>query len=195
MQTARDSRSRATRQLVLRRLRKGRLRWSFPLGLDENRRLHARAEDSLVRRAPRNSRRPRPFGAPVQTRVRRRCVRSDEVSQICRIQHPHTHPPLMKIELCRHSGPTSISIDAEILKDGDLQISGHDLGAAPLELMGDSDYDYWLTIRSAQKDRLLQFLQEGKENPVAVPSGRKRSPDSFSARNALSRRSPPGQQA
>ncbi len=79
----------------------------------------------------------------------------------------------MKVELCRHSGPTSIYIDAEILMNGDLQISGHDLGAAPLELMGDSDYEYWLTIRSAQKDRLLQFLQEGKENPVAVPSAEK----------------------
>ena len=63
-----------------------------------------------------------------------------------------------QIVLVEQSGETSIRILAEIREDGDLQLSGQDVGKAPLELLGDSDYEYWLAVPAAQKDRLLLAL-------------------------------------
>ena len=64
-----------------------------------------------------------------------------------------------------------------------------DLGEAPLELMGDREYEYWLTIRIAQKDRLLQFLQEskaksGRAAAAGSPRSRSSSPSQSSFRSA-----------
>ena len=64
------------------------------------------------------------------------------------------------IELVSQSGPTSIYIDVRIDKNGDLLISGQDVGEAPEEVFGDSDYEYWLTIPAVEKDRMLLALIE-----------------------------------
>jgi hypothetical protein len=64
----------------------------------------------------------------------------------------------LKISLCAQQGETSIYIDALILENGDLQLAGQDVGKAPLEIFGDSDYEYWLTIPCEHKDRLLLLL-------------------------------------
>jgi hypothetical protein len=64
------------------------------------------------------------------------------------------------VELVRIAGATSVCIDAEITENGDLQISGQDIGAAPQEMFGDVDYEYWLRIAAADKDRLLLALIE-----------------------------------
>ena len=64
------------------------------------------------------------------------------------------------IKLVRQSGSTSICIDARIEDNGDLRFSGQDIGEAPEEIFGDSDYEYWLTIPAAEKDRLLLALIE-----------------------------------
>jgi hypothetical protein len=64
------------------------------------------------------------------------------------------------IVLVEQSGETSIHISAEIRKNGDLQLSGQDVGKAPLEISDDSDYEYWLTVPAAQKDLLLLALLE-----------------------------------
>lgn len=64
------------------------------------------------------------------------------------------------IRLVAREGPTSIYIDAGINSEGDLVISGQDIGKALEGLFGDSDYEYWLTVPSSQKDKLLALLGE-----------------------------------
>jgi hypothetical protein len=65
-----------------------------------------------------------------------------------------------RVVLVELPGETSIRISAEILENGDLQLSGQDIGKAPLEIFGDSDYEYWLRVPAAQKDQLLLALIE-----------------------------------
>ena len=64
------------------------------------------------------------------------------------------------IKLVRQSGSTSIYIDVRIEKNGDLRFSGQDIGSAPEEIFGDMDYEYWLTVPAAEKDRVLLVLIE-----------------------------------
>jgi hypothetical protein len=63
-----------------------------------------------------------------------------------------------EVNLVSITDDTSIHISAEILGNGDLRFSGQDLGAAPNEFFGDSDYEYWLTVPAAQKDAVLLLL-------------------------------------
>ena len=64
------------------------------------------------------------------------------------------------ITLVSQGGSTSIHIDMRIQKNGDLLFSGQDIGDAPMEIFGDSDYEYWLTVPAAVKDRLLLAVIE-----------------------------------
>ena len=64
------------------------------------------------------------------------------------------------IKLVRQSRSTSIYIDARIEDDGDLRFSGQDIGEAPKQIFGKDDYEYWLTVPAAEKDRLLLALIE-----------------------------------
>ena len=64
------------------------------------------------------------------------------------------------IKLVSQGGSTSIHIDVCIEKNGDLRFSGQDIGEAPEEIFGDSDYEYWLTVPAAEKDKLLLALIE-----------------------------------
>jgi hypothetical protein len=65
-----------------------------------------------------------------------------------------------KVKLVDTKGATPISIGAEIIDEGDLLISDQDIGQAPCEMFGDSDYDYFLRIRSPNKDQVLLDLIE-----------------------------------
>ena len=65
-----------------------------------------------------------------------------------------------EVRLVHVEGTTSIRIDAEITDEGDLLFSGQDLGQAPRELLGDSECEYWLTIRARNKDKVLLALIE-----------------------------------
>ena len=65
-----------------------------------------------------------------------------------------------RIVLVKQGGSTSIHIDVRIKENGDLLFSGQDIGEAPEEIFGDSDYEYWLTVPAAEKDRLLLALIE-----------------------------------
>jgi hypothetical protein len=65
-----------------------------------------------------------------------------------------------KVELARQGGATSIYIDVQINDKGDLLFSGQDIGDAPDEIFGDLDYEYWLTVPAAEKDRVLLALIE-----------------------------------
>jgi hypothetical protein len=64
------------------------------------------------------------------------------------------------IKLVMQGGSTSIHIDVRIDDSGDLLFSGQDIGDAPEEIFGDSDYEYWLTVPASEKDRLLLALLE-----------------------------------
>ena len=64
------------------------------------------------------------------------------------------------IKLVSQGGSTSIHIDMRIDENGNLLFSGQDIGSAPEEIFGDSDYEYWLTVPAAEKDRLLLALLE-----------------------------------
>ena len=64
------------------------------------------------------------------------------------------------VKLVSQTGSTSIYINARIEDNGDLRFSGQDIGNAPEEIFGDLDYEYWLTIPAAEKDRLLLALIE-----------------------------------
>ena len=64
------------------------------------------------------------------------------------------------IKLVNESGATSIHIDVRIEDNGDLLFSGQDIGEAPEEILGDSDYEYWLKVSAAKKDQLLLALIE-----------------------------------
>jgi hypothetical protein len=65
-----------------------------------------------------------------------------------------------KVSLVQIEGATSIYIDAEITDEGDLLFSGQDIGQVPSEMFGDSDYEYWLTIKAVNKDKVLLALIE-----------------------------------
>jgi hypothetical protein len=66
----------------------------------------------------------------------------------------------LKVILVEQRGETSIHVSAAILENGDLELSGQDVGKAPSAIFGDSDYEYWLTVPAAHKDALLLALLE-----------------------------------
>lgn len=75
------------------------------------------------------------------------------------------------VKLVELQGPTSVYIDAGINDDGDLVFSGQDIGEAPETYVGDSDYEYWLTIPAKEKDRfLLSLLEKQFLNDASVIS-------------------------
>jgi hypothetical protein len=51
-----------------------------------------------------------------------------------------------------------VFIEAEIDSNGQLLISGQDIGDALKEHFEDSDYEYWIVVPSEQKDCLLLIL-------------------------------------
>ena len=77
---------------------------------------------------------------------------------------------LKKIKLFEERGPTSRFIYAEIKDNGDLVISGQDVGEEPQKCFDDGDYEFWVTVRAENKDRamlaLIETLFGGKFNAV-----------------------------
>ena len=65
-----------------------------------------------------------------------------------------------KVKLYEERGETSRYIDAEITGDGDVVISGQDIGRLPEEFWGDSDYEFWVYVPARDKDRVRQVLLE-----------------------------------
>jgi len=59
-------------------------------------------------------------------------------------------PKAKSVSLYEQRGETSRFIDASINEDGDLVVSGQDVGKAPREFWGDADYKYWAHARSEQ---------------------------------------------
>ena len=50
--------------------------------------------------------------------------------------------------------------EAMIEDNGDLAVEGYDIGKAPLDFWGDSDYEYGRTIKKKYKDKMLRLLIE-----------------------------------
>ena len=65
-----------------------------------------------------------------------------------------------KVPLYEKRGETSRYIDAEINKDGDLIIFGQDVGKAPREYWGDSDYEFWVHVPTKYKGDVFHALLE-----------------------------------
>jgi hypothetical protein len=53
---------------------------------------------------------------------------------------------------------TSSHIDALVDANGDLVLEGHDTGAAPLAVFGDSDYEWWVRVSAENRDAVLLNL-------------------------------------
>ena len=66
----------------------------------------------------------------------------------------------IQITLLEEKGEISRFVSAEINDNGDLVISGQDVGKRLEELFGDSDYEYWLTVLCQHKKRVLEVLIE-----------------------------------
>lgn len=64
------------------------------------------------------------------------------------------------VKLVEIRGPTSIFIDAAVKDDDSVEVSGQDVGEAPAEMFGDSDYEYWLNVAPEHKDALVLALLE-----------------------------------
>lgn len=67
---------------------------------------------------------------------------------------------VLRVRIFEYRGDTSVFIDAEINDQGDLVLSGQDIGKGPEEYFGDSDYEYWAVVKEEQKDRVLIALLE-----------------------------------
>ena len=66
----------------------------------------------------------------------------------------------LKITLLDEVGEINRFVSAKINDNGDLVISGQDVGKRLEELVGDSDYEYWVTVLSEHKKRVLESLIE-----------------------------------
>ena len=69
-------------------------------------------------------------------------------------------PPIESRNLVKAASdaPTYTRIDVEIMSDGVLRFSGHDMGEAPERFFGDDEYEYWLVVEAIDKDRILLAL-------------------------------------
>lgn len=65
-----------------------------------------------------------------------------------------------KVRLYESQGETSSLVDVEITQQGNLQLSGYDIGKTPNEFFGDVDYEYWLSVPAEHKDKVLLTLLE-----------------------------------
>jgi hypothetical protein len=63
-----------------------------------------------------------------------------------------------KVKLVARLGETSVFVDAEINEEGNLVLSGQDIGKAPKDWFGDSDYEYWLVAAASDKNHVLSIL-------------------------------------
>ena len=68
---------------------------------------------------------------------------------------------IKRITLRESRTETDHSIWEAMIKDnGDLAVEGYDIGKAPLDFWGDSDYEYGRTIKKKYKYKILRLLIE-----------------------------------
>ena len=79
-----------------------------------------------------------------------------------------------------------IHISASISSKGDLKIEGYDSGKLVQELRGEWEYEYYLTVKKGNKERLIETLRNRKteiSNDKALLDWVK---DNFSGNTAIS---------
>jgi hypothetical protein len=64
------------------------------------------------------------------------------------------------VKLLEERGATSRFIHARIEANGNLVVLGHDVGASPKKFFDSSDYEFIVTVRTEDKDRVLLALIE-----------------------------------
>ena len=76
---------------------------------------------------------------------------------------------MKKVKLFEEEGETSRYIDAKINDEGDIIISGQDIGKDPEEFWGDSDYEFSTYVSAKHKDAVCYALMDKlkDENPKA----------------------------
>ena len=65
---------------------------------------------------------------------------------------------MKRVTLFEQEGETSIYIDAELNDSGDITINGQDVGKAPREFWGDSDYEYSVFVSGKYIDAVRYAL-------------------------------------
>lgn len=65
-----------------------------------------------------------------------------------------------KLSLFRSSedDATPRFVDVHIGREGELIVSGCDVGDLPMEVWGDEDYEFWVSVPEEQKDWVLLYL-------------------------------------
>ena len=58
--------------------------------------------------------------------------------------------------------------------EGELVLEGYDIGAFVEEVWGDSDYEYWLTVRGADLPRLAGVLAAARGEPEPAEADREK---------------------
>jgi hypothetical protein len=71
-----------------------------------------------------------------------------------------TRAKAKEIRLFEEKGPTSRFIYAKIEDNGDVVVSGQDVGEAPRKFFNDGDYEFWVTVKEEHKDQLILVLIE-----------------------------------
>ena len=66
----------------------------------------------------------------------------------------------------RETAEVSVNLTAEVNSEGELVLSGQDLGPFVEKMMGDMDYEYWTTVASDQKQKVLVLLLQDAFNDL-----------------------------
>jgi hypothetical protein len=72
-------------------------------------------------------------------------------------------PDRLRRELYVERGETSRFIDAVIDAAGRLTVSGQDIGKAPLEFWGDSDYEFWVVVEPEHTGKVREALLAARD--------------------------------
>lgn len=67
-------------------------------------------------------------------------------------------PTVQKVRIFESTGATRSAVDFELKADGTLELTGHDVGEAAERSFGRDDYEYWVTVETSDKDKLLLAL-------------------------------------
>jgi hypothetical protein len=63
---------------------------------------------------------------------------------------------------------TSSHASVNVTEAGDLQLSVQDVGEGPQQFLGDSDYEWWVTVKAPQVARLLDLLRAQFSMPATA---------------------------
>lgn len=85
------------------------------------------------------------------------------------MKNPSPREAPLKVLLYRDNAKTSRHVYAEVRDDGDLCINGHDCGNDVLKFFGELDYEFFLTVKKENKERVFNALLEHCEK-VGIPT-------------------------